>query len=147
MRFSLSPNSKAKKVTGIIFSPDRRVVVQDMALDTNTLTGPPDEKGRPQAWIMARTLFTLDSGQPYVLLRSDDLAPVALPGEQTATVTLAQRRGAIERRRSEVMSGDELKDPLERILWWQLATQIGLFGLIAIVTLVVVVQYLPWFNS
>lgn len=145
MRFSLSPKSKSQ-VKGLIFSPDRRVAVHEMTLDTNTLIGPPDDKGRPQAWIMARTLFTLDDGQPYVLLRSDDLSPVALPGEQTATVTLDQRRAAVERRRSEVLAGGELKNPLERILWWQTLTQLGTLGLVAIVAMVVIFKYVPWFN-
>jgi hypothetical protein len=142
--FKFGPQSK--QVKGLIFNPDRRVEVHEMALDTNTLTGPPDDKGRPQAWIMARTLSTLSSGQPYVMLRADDLAPVALPGEKTAAITLDQRRAAVERRRSEVYSGEKLKDPLEKILWWQLATQIGLFGLVAVVVLVVVLQHLPWFK-
>jgi hypothetical protein len=117
-----------------------------MILDTNTLTGPPDDHGRPQAWIMAKTLAVLSTGQPYVLLRSDDLAPVALPGEQTAAVTLDQRRTAIERRRSEVLAGGELKNPLDKFLWWQMATQIGIFGLVAIIALVVIFKYvqIPW---
>jgi hypothetical protein len=148
VRFSLKPNSKTQQVKGLVFSPDRRVAVHDMALDTNTLTGPPDDRGRPQAWIMANTLYTLDNGQPYVLLRSDDLAPVALPGEQTATITIDQRRTAIERRRSEVLAGGELKNPLDRILSLQIMTQFMIFGVVAIIAVVVLFKYvqIPWFN-
>ena len=122
---------RKKNPRGYIINPHGVIEVQSLIIEQSVLWGKEDKKlGRP-AWLLPERIFRTKS-LPFVLLATNSLAPIPLPGEAPVNTDKQRLSKVVEQQYQKHMSVNKPLDAASLQMWFMIAMMLLILGLVGL---------------
>lgn len=120
---------KRRNPRGYIINPHGIIEVQNLTVEQSAFWGRLDKKlGRP-AWLRPERVFR-SKQFPFVLLATNSLAPIPIPGEEPVNTDKQRLSKVVEEQYEKHMSINNPLDAASLQMWFMIAMMMLILGLV-----------------